>query len=58
MRVEPEGNGSKLTMDMTTKPRTLLGKLMTPLELLMSGMMKKIVMKDLETKKAYVESQG
>ncbi len=58
MRVEPEGNGSKLTIDMTTKPRTIIGKLMTPLEWLMSGMMKKIVLKDLESTKTYIEKQG
>ena len=55
MRVEPEGDGSRLTLDMTTKPRTFLGKLMTPIERLMSGMMKKTVWKDLESTKAYIE---
>ena len=56
MRVEPIGNGSKLTLNMTTRPRTLLGKLMTPIEWLMSGMMLSIVRKDLESTKAYIES--
>ena len=55
MRVEPEGDGSRLTLEMTTKPRTFVGKLMTPLEWLMSGMMKKIVRKDLESTRAYIE---
>lgn len=54
-RVESDGDGSKLTWDMTTKPRTFIGKLMTPLEWLMSGMMKSIVRKDLESTKAYIE---
>lgn len=57
MRVDPEGSGSKLTLDMTTKPRTLVGKLMTPIEWFMSGMMRKIVRKDLESTKAYIEKQ-
>lgn len=57
MRVEPQRNGSRLTMEMTTQPRTLIGKLMTPLEWLMAGMMKKIVLKDLESTKAYIENQ-
>ena len=58
MRVDPEGDGSRLTLDMTTKPRTLIGKLMTPVERLMSGMMKKIVLKDLENTKAYIEQRS
>lgn len=57
MQVDPEGHGSRLTLDMTTKPRTLFGKLMAPAELLMSGMMKSIVLKDLESTKAYIKSQ-
>ena len=55
MRVDPEGDGSRLTWDMTTKPRTFIGKLMTPVEWLMSGMCKKIARKDLESTKAYIE---
>ena len=57
MRVAPDGEGSKLTLDMTTRPRTLIGKLLTPVEWLMSGMMKKIVRKDLESTKAYIEQR-
>ena len=55
MRVQPEGDGSKLSLDMTTNPRSLTGKLMKPWEWLMSGMMKKIVLKDLESTRAYIE---
>jgi len=55
MRVDPEGDGSRLTLDMKTKPRTFIGKLMTPVEWLMSGMCKTIVRKDLESTKAYIE---
>ncbi len=58
MRVDPEGDGSKLTLDMTTRPRTFVGKLMTPVEWFMSGMMKKIVLKDLESTKAYIEKHA
>ena len=55
MRVDPEGDGSRLTLEMTTRPRTFIGKLMTPLEWLMAGMMKKMVRKDLQSTKAYIE---
>lgn len=57
MRVSPEGDGSRLTWDMTTKPRTFVGKLLTPVEWLMLGMMKTITRKDLESTKAYIEKQ-
>lgn len=57
MRVEPEDGGSRLSLEMTTSPRTMLGKLLTPIEWLMSGMMKKIVSKDLVSTKAYIEEQ-
>jgi hypothetical protein len=43
---------------MTTKARTFLGKLMTPLGWLLSGMMKKCVVKDLENIKAFIEKKG
>lgn len=55
MRVDSEGEGSRLTFEMKTKPRSLLGKLLTPIEWLMSSMMKSIVRKDLESIKAYIE---
>lgn len=58
MRVHPEGDGSRLTLDMTTKPRTLIGKLMTPVEWLMSAMCKKMVRKDLENTKAFIEQRS
>lgn len=57
MRVEPKGNGCSLTLEMSSKSRTLMSKLFAPLGWLMSGMMKKCVVKDLENIKAYVESQ-
>lgn len=55
MRVDPENDGSRLTLNMTTKPRTFIGKLMAPVEWLMSAMCKKMVRKDLESTKAYIE---
>jgi uncharacterized membrane protein len=55
MRVAPEGEASKLTLEMTTRPRTFIGKFLAPVEWLMSGIMKKIVRKDLESTKAYIE---
>ena len=57
MRVDPEGDGSRLTLDMMTKPRTFIGKLMTPIEWLMSKMMKRLVLQDLESTKAFIEKQ-
>lgn len=55
MRVIPEGNSSRLTFDMTTKPRTCIGKLLTPLEWLMSGLCKRMIQKDLGKTKAFIE---
>lgn len=55
MRVQPAEVGSRLTLEMTTKPRTIIGKLFTPVEWLMSGMCKKMIRKDLESTKAYIE---
>ena len=55
MRVAPEGNGSRLTMDMTTTPRTIVGKLLTPVEWLLAGMCKSMMRKDLDSTKAYIE---
>ena len=55
MRVDPEGDVSRLTLEMTTKPRTFIGKLLTPVEWLLSTMMKSMVRKDLESTKAYIE---
>ena len=55
MRVAPEGEGSRLTLDMTTKPRSFIGKLLTPVEWLMSAMCKSMVRKDLESTKVFIE---
>jgi len=55
MRVEPEREFSRLALEMTTRPRAFIGKLGTPVEWFMSGMMKSIVRKDLESTKAYIE---
>ena len=57
MRVDPRGDNSTLTLDMTSKPRTFVGKLMSPIEWLMAGMMKKCVLKDFEELKTFVETQ-
>ena len=58
MSVEPRGDGSTLTLDMMSKARTSMAKLMAPLGWLMSGMMKKCVVKDLDNIKAYIEKAG
>ena len=57
MRVDAEGDGSRLTLGMATRPRTFIGKLLTPVEWLMSGVCKRMVRKDLESTKAYIEQQ-
>ncbi|MEM7386714.1 MAG: SRPBCC family protein [Verrucomicrobiota bacterium] len=56
-RVEPVAKGSALTLEMSSTPRTLAGKLMAPIGWLMSGMMKKCVIKDLEEIKAFIEKE-
>ena len=58
MRVDPKGQGSKLTLDMTSTPRTLAAKFKAPVAWLMTGMMKKMVAKDLEKIKTYIEQQA
>ncbi len=55
MRVDPEGDANRLTLHMTTKPRTWIGTLMTPVEWILSGICKRMVCKDLESTKAYIE---
>lgn len=58
MGVEAVGDVSRLTLNMTTKPRTFIGKLLTPVELLMASMCKGIVRRDLESTKAYIEQRS
>ena len=39
----------------TTRPRTFVGKLLTPVETILSGMMRSVVRRDLESTKADIE---
>lgn len=51
-RVEPEGNGTLLTLDGESRPYKLLARIVVPL---MNGMFKKAVEKDMDAVKAYCE---
>ena len=58
MRVEALNEGSKLSLNMSSKPRTIIGKIMTPVEWLMVAVWaKKCVVKDLDDIKAFIEAQ-
>ena len=57
MRVEAKNEGSKLCLNMSSKPRTIIGKMMTPVEWLMVAIWaKKCVVKDLDDIKRFIES--
>lgn len=51
----PEGNATRVSMVTTVKPLTLVAKLMTPIAFLMSGVMKKCLLKDFEALKPHAE---
>ena len=54
--VEAEGNGSRVSVDMHSRPITLVAKRVSPVANLMcSGMMKKCIEKDLDGIKASIE---
>lgn len=44
----PEGGKTKLRMEMTSKPTTLVARLMSPMGLLMKGTMTKMIQKDFD----------
>lgn len=52
-----DGSCGKLTRDMTTRPQMFIGKRFAPLEWFMSGIMKMIVQKDLESTRIFIEQQ-
>lgn len=54
-RFEPEGSGTKMTLDFLSQPQTLGAKLMLPLAWLMNGMVKKCVEQDMADIKAAAE---
>ena len=54
-RFEPDGTGTRLSVDMRVTARSFFAKLMKPLAWLMCGMMKKCLMKDLDDLKAAAE---
>lgn len=57
-RFESQGEGTLVTLQMTTKPISLFAKLMSPLGFLMKGMMIKCFEKDLHDCKAACEENG
>ena len=55
-RFEPEGDGTKVTLDFTGTPKTFLARLMMPLMKLMAGAVKKCVTQDLDDLKKAAEA--
>ncbi len=53
--LQPDGEGTRVTMDFESKPRTLGAKLMAPFGALMMGAMKKCLVQDLTDAQATLE---
>ncbi len=53
---QPEGQGTRVDMTMTTRPLTFMAKLMSPLGRLMAGPMRKCFEQDLDDLQAGLES--
>lgn len=53
---QPEGEGTKVDMEVLAKPRTLGAKLMWPLGALFAGTMKKAMQKDIDDLKRVAEA--
>jgi hypothetical protein len=56
-RFKPDGAGTLLELSIRTEPRTLLAKLASPLGVLMTGPMKKMILADMEDLKVAVEQR-
>jgi carbon monoxide dehydrogenase subunit G len=55
-RCTPEGTGTKVRLEVETTPKSLFAKILSPImKLMMGGMMKKCVMKDLADVKIFAE---
>jgi hypothetical protein len=54
-RFEEDGSGTKVEMNMSTRPITFFAKIMSPLGALMMGSMKKAMDKDMEELKTVAE---
>jgi carbon monoxide dehydrogenase subunit G len=57
VRVKPDGTGTLAEMELDTRAVSLLAKLMTPMEVLMRGTMRKHLEKDLDDVKRVVEGE-
>ena len=55
-RLAPEAEGTRLELEMQITPLGLVARLMSPLNFLMAGTMKKAIQQDLDDLKAAVES--
>lgn len=56
IRLEEEGKGVRVHMTFKSTPESLLAKLMSPLMLMMKGMVRNAFIKDLEDIKKYLEN--
>ena len=57
-RFTPDGDGTRVDMEVRARAMTFMAKLLSPLGSLMAGSMKKMMDKDLEDLKRAVEAQG
>jgi uncharacterized membrane protein len=55
-RFQPEGGGTRVTMDFEARPLSLFARLMSPLAWLMKGMVRKCVEEDLRDLKSHAEA--
>ena len=53
----PQGQGTKVDMEVRTKARTFMAKLMSPMGLLFAGSMKKLMQKDMDDLKRAAEAE-
>ena len=54
----PEGSGTRVDLEMRSRPLTFMAKLMSPIGALMSGTMKKCVEQDIEDVRKVVEARA
>jgi len=58
LRFVPEGSGTRVEMEFTGRPQTVMAKLSSPLAGLMSGTIKKALQRDLDELKQAIESSS
>lgn len=57
-KFEPDGQGTRVRLEMNCKPLTLFAKLMSPLGSLMAGSLRKCIEKDMTDLRTYIESES